>query len=89
MQSIDHMFRDWVGKQPADAEYDYRAVCGCAFATFLKDTGICADPIVGGFQWVDRKHFDDGAHPLRDELRLALRTHPRTYGALAARLQAA
>ncbi len=43
-----------------DDQFSYNAVYDCAYAQFLKDTGVCPNPIVGSSDWNprDRPQFN-------------------------------
>jgi hypothetical protein len=90
MLSFDRMVLDWARKQPADAKYDYASNDDCALCQFLRATGICAQPRVGGDYWRDdtlgfRDSFDQ-KHSISSAMVSALVASPRSLGGLAERL---
>jgi hypothetical protein len=91
MQSFDHMLLAWARKQPADATYSYFSCGECALARFLKDTGICDNPMVGGLTWGPRYGAWSDRSDISEAVRHALSDDDdgNTYGALADRLAAA
>ena len=51
-------FADWLARQPADRQFWFTSVQECLIASWIKESGICADPIVGPWDWSD---FEDSA----------------------------
>lgn len=51
-------FTKWIKTKPRNEEYHYLDTTNCCFAQFLKDTGVCADPAVGGHDWNPSGHSD-------------------------------
>jgi hypothetical protein len=89
-KSIEGLFIDWVARQPAERTYDYGSISDCAFCQFLKDTGIAAEPRVGGIYWHDNTTPDARRHDFSERVADALvgddSVDGWNYGALAARL---
>lgn len=84
-QGLERQFAAWVAEQPAERGYNYMDNCGCALAAFLRETGVDADPHVGGFGWGDKDNAD--LNPFTGEhLVYALSRLPHTFGALSERL---
>jgi len=87
----DHdTFLAWAKTKPADEAFEYMNNTNCAFAQFLRDTGVCADPIVGGTDWWPRGRMTTGSVDMdpritRIDLDNAQRPlEQRTFGALVA-----
>jgi len=83
-KSLQQQFADWVARQPAEREYDYGDICGCAFHEFLVDAGFPVET-VGGDNW---KNQSGVLHRLPEALATALVKKPWTFGGLADRLVA-
>lgn len=74
-----------------DEGYDYLDPWECACAQFLKASGRAAAPSTAGGFWVDRAIDRYARHPLPnglDGIGGALLEDPRTFSALATRLDA-
>ncbi len=99
MQSLSHQFLAYCRSKPADGAYDYGDICGCAFALFVRESGICDDATVGSVSWgspgeerpfpaaVDAALNNPTSTVVRFELPVSARG--TTFGALADRLEAA
>lgn len=87
MISLTHQFLAWCRSKPADEEFVYGDIYNCAFAQFLKESGICADPRVGGTYWSDRSIKNAPNHELPKKLCVALLTPPFAFGSLAERVE--
>lgn len=85
MQNLSDQFTVWVASQPADEQYDYFNECHCACGQFFTFIGLA--------EQVNRDDpANDGKTALRDRIETRfmeeLIAHPRTFGQLAARLEA-
>lgn len=82
-KSLKHQFTDWVRKQPADAEYDYWDVCGCAIFKFAKAAGYDVKAASGrDFTLKSGREVPIGINAGE------VAKEPYTYGALLTRLEA-
>ncbi len=82
--SITSLFADWVRNKPTAESYDYFRHAGCAFAQFLFDAGVSAEPSVYPHGWHDMAGGNRGSIP--EAVEAALTSMPHTFGGLAARL---
>ncbi len=53
MKPLQALFSDWVDRQDRDRTYSYQSHSECAFAQFLRETGIARNPWVGGDWWFE------------------------------------
>lgn len=74
---------EWARTQPAEVEYPYYEICGCAFYQFLKARGYPVSSSGGGGFWVDKK---DNEHEA-DIPFSVLADLPHTFGALVERIE--
>lgn len=79
----------WARTKPADKAYDYGSNGNCALCQFLRETGRCATPSVGGRTWSDRSLWSGRAsYPtfdIPDPIGTALIAE--TFGQLVSRLE--
>ena len=80
----------WARTKPAGERYNYGDNENCALCHFLRETGRCATPFVGGYGWsVSEAEWDPGTpqFQLSNRLGNALVDGGWTYGGLAKRLE--
>lgn len=83
--SLTEQFKAWLRTKPADEQYPYRAIYGCAVFQFLQDNGFPVRIAGGGGLWCD---LDGQWHQIPGVSWGALANTPHTFGALLARLEA-
>lgn len=74
----------WARTKRADEPYDYASNRNCAICQFLRETGRCDEPSVGGDYWRDRR-LDFHQNPFPEGLERALIC--KSYGELVAQLE--
>ncbi len=75
----------WARAKPADERYRYGDVGNCALCRFLRETGRCSNPSVGGAYWRDAS-LPFHMNPIPEKLHLALVR--QTFGALVEAIEA-
>lgn len=89
MKDMAHQFLDFCKAKPAGEEYDYYDTRNCALCQLARDVYGIRNPRAGGSYWLDEKDPSGAEHHLPDKAELVVARYPRTFGALASRLEAA
>lgn len=90
-EALESQFRAWLESKPADETFNAQSTENCAFAQFLRESGICDQPNVRSLWWFDNATNRHGTRiptPIIAAFKTPMRYPIMTFGAALAQFDA-